>query len=55
MAFLNYVLARLKEPSTYAALVPAVAAIGWQVDGATLAALGGGLVALLGVVLPESK
>lgn len=52
---MDWIIARLKEPSTWAALVPVFAAIGWKIDGATLAAIGGGIVAILGVVLPERK
>lgn len=50
---LKYIQGRLKEPSTYAALAPLLAAIGWSIDGATLAAIGGGIAALLGILLPE--
>ena len=50
---LKWVADRAKEPSTWAALAPVVAALGWSIDGATLATIGGGLAALLGVILRE--
>jgi len=50
-----WIIARLKEPSTYAALAPVLAAVGWSVSGTTLAAIGGGIAALLGIFLPEKS
>jgi hypothetical protein len=52
---LKFIRDRLKEPSTYAALAPLVAALGWSIDGPTLATIGGGIVALLGVFIPEGQ
>lgn len=51
---LKFVRDRAKEPSTWAALTPILAAAGWAIDGATLAAIGAGISALLGVILPEN-
>jgi hypothetical protein len=49
----DWVIARLKEPSTWAALVPVFGAVGWSIDGATLATIGAGIAAFLGIVLKE--
>lgn len=51
---LKFVRDRAKEPSTWAALTPILAAAGWAIDGATMAAIGAGISALLGVILPEN-
>jgi hypothetical protein len=48
-------MARLGEPSTYAALSGLLGAIGLTVGQSTLAAIGAGISALLGIVLKEKS
>jgi len=56
MTTILYLLARLREPSTWAAIASAGAALGLSVPGPTwqiVVASGTGLAALLGFLLPE--
>lgn len=49
----EWVARRAKEPSTWAALVPVLAVLGYKIDGDTAAVIGAGIAALLGVILKE--
>lgn len=52
---MDWIKARLAEPSTYAALSGLLAAVGVTIGQGSLAAIGAGIAALLGVVLPEKS
>lgn len=51
--FLNWVAARAKEPSTWAALAPVLGALGWSIDAEQGLAIGLGISTLLGIILKE--
>lgn len=48
-------LQRFKEPSTWAALAALTALLGGGIAPAEVQAIGGGVMALLGIVLPEAR
>ena len=52
---LDWLKARLSEPSTYAAIASGLALLKINVDIPTIASIVGGALALLGVFLPEKK
>ena len=52
---LKFIRDRLKEPSTYAAIGVILAAVGVNIDQATVGAIAGGVVAVLGIVLSEKS
>lgn len=49
----DWIKARLAEPSTWAALSGALAAIGVSVGQTTVGAICGGIAALLGIIMKE--
>jgi hypothetical protein len=46
---MNYLVARLKEKSTYAGLLALLAAFGWSVDPDQFSAISAAVIALIGV------
>jgi len=50
---MKWVLERLKEPSTWAAIAGGLVALGVTVDQATIGAIAGGLAAVLGIIFKE--
>lgn len=50
---MKWIMDRLKEPSTWAAVAAGLVALGVTVDQQTVGAIAGGVVAVLGIIFKE--